>query len=197
MGAENSKTRDALLDCVESLMLEQGYAAVTFRAVATKAGVTSSLVQYYFRTLDGIFLAAIRRNSERSIAQLTDTLREPSDRILHTLWEFSWNAESSALVTEFMALGNHRKSVRTEIADITERVRRIQLDALTRRFDEDNFPHMVAPGALLLLITGIPKFLDLEKGIGVTTAHRELIEAFEHYLDRMENPGSARRRRQA
>jgi len=37
VGAETSKTRDVLLDCVERLMLETGYASVTYRAVATKA----------------------------------------------------------------------------------------------------------------------------------------------------------------
>ena len=46
--AETSKTRDPLLDCVERLMIEPGYAGVTYRAVSAKAGVTSGLVQYYF-----------------------------------------------------------------------------------------------------------------------------------------------------
>ncbi len=70
VGAETSKTRDALLDCVETMMLEEGYASVTYRAVAAKAGVTPSLVQYYFPTLDDIFLAAIRRYSDRNLELL-------------------------------------------------------------------------------------------------------------------------------
>ena len=44
IGAETSKTRDQLLDCVERLMLDKGYAGVSYRAVATSAGVTSGLV---------------------------------------------------------------------------------------------------------------------------------------------------------
>ena len=48
VGAETSKTRDLLLDCVERLMLDTGYAGVSYRAVAAKAGVTAGLVQYYF-----------------------------------------------------------------------------------------------------------------------------------------------------
>lgn len=84
-GAETSKTRDVLLDCVEQLMLEEGYAAVTFRAVAAKAEVTSSLVQYYFRTLDGIFLAAIRRYAERNIAHVKQALQAPPEQLLRVL----------------------------------------------------------------------------------------------------------------
>src|SRR5439155_22814285 len=74
VGAETSKTRDVLLDCVEKMMLEEGYASVTYRALAAKAGVTSSLVQYYFPTLDDIFIAAIKRYSERGLTYLKDEL---------------------------------------------------------------------------------------------------------------------------
>lgn len=55
VGAETSKTRDTLLDHVEKMMLDEGYASVTYRALASAAGVTPSLVQYYFPTLDDIF----------------------------------------------------------------------------------------------------------------------------------------------
>lgn len=48
VGAETSQTRDALLEAVAQMMLEEGYASVTYRALAAKAGVTPSLVQYYF-----------------------------------------------------------------------------------------------------------------------------------------------------
>src|SRR5262249_7375273 len=63
VGATTSKKRDELLDAVERLMVREGYAAVTYRAVAAKAGVTAGLVQYYFPTLDDLFTAAIRRRS--------------------------------------------------------------------------------------------------------------------------------------
>ena len=37
---------------------------------------------------------------------------------------------------EFMALGNHRKSILGEIADATNRVRKVQLDALVAYWSE-------------------------------------------------------------
>ena len=78
VGAETSKTRDALLDSVEKLMLEDGYASVSYRALAAKAGVTPSLVQYYFPSLDDIFLGAIQRYSERNLALLAELLEARS-----------------------------------------------------------------------------------------------------------------------
>lgn len=187
VGAETSKTRDTLLDHVEKMMLGEGYASVSYRALASAAGVTPSLVQYYFPTLDDIFLAAIRRYSERNLAQLQKALESRTDDPLRAMWEYSRGEATGALMTEFMALGNRRKSIRAEIAEVTERGRKIQLDALVAKFGKDARPggHFSLP-ALLLLISGLPKFLSLEERIGVKTAHKEVTAAFEKYLDEVE-----------
>ena len=184
VGAETSKTRDTLLDQVEKMMLGEGYASVTYRALASAAGVTPSLVQYYFPTLDDIFVAAIRRYSERSHRQLEQLLQARPDDPLRVLWEFSSTEASGALTTEFMALGNHRKSIRAEIAEATERMRKRQLAALVTKFGKGARPggDFSLP-ALQLLISGLPKFLNLEEGIGVKTAHKEVTSAFEKYLE--------------
>jgi TetR/AcrR family transcriptional regulator, transcriptional repressor for nem operon len=187
VGAETSKTRDVLLDCVQKMMLEEGYASVSYRTLAAKAGVTPSLVQYYFPTLDDIFVAAIRRYSERNLELLAEALQTRTEDPLRALWEYSWDEATSALMTEFMALGNHRKSIRAEIAEVTERVRAVQLKALTAKFGAKSRPdgNLSLP-ATLLMVTGFPKFLNLEQSIGVKTAHKEVVQAFEAYLDRIE-----------
>ncbi|BBY81284.1 TetR/AcrR family transcriptional regulator [Mycolicibacterium pulveris] len=198
VGAETSKTRDALLDCVEKMMLDEGYASVTYRALAAKAGVTPSLVQYYFPTLDDIFIAAIRRYSARNLEFLNKTLEKRADDPLRALWEYSWDEASGALMTEFMALGNHRKSIRAEIAAATESVRKVQLKALTAKFGKNaRLGGDLSLPALLLLISGLPKFLNLEEGIGVKTAHAEVTKAFERYLDSVEPPAAETKRTSA
>ncbi|MEZ0341592.1 TetR/AcrR family transcriptional regulator [Mycobacterium sp. pV006] len=193
VGAETSKTRDTLLDAVEQMMLDEGYASVTYRALAAKAGVTPSLVQYYFPTLDEIFIAAIRRYSERNLAYLNKILQKRTDDPLRALWEYSWDEATGTLMTEFVALANHRKSIRTEIAAVTESMRKVQIDALSAKFGEDARPwgDLSLP-ALQLLISSLPKFLNLEKGVGVETAHAELTESFERYLDSIEPPAKTK-----
>ena len=187
VGAETSKTRDVLLDCVEKLMLEEGYAGVSYRALATKAGVTPSLVQYYFPTLDEIFLGAISRYSERNLRHVTAALETRPNDPLRAVWEYSWEEATGALITEFMALGNHRKSIRNEIAAVTESMRKVQLDALVAKFGKNARPMWdLSLPALQLLMSGLPKFLNLEEGVGVKSAHAEVIEAFERYIDTVE-----------
>lgn len=187
VGAEKSKTRDVILDCVETLMVKEGYPGVTYRVLAAKAGVTPSLVQYYFPTLDSIFLAAIRRRTEENVQRLTDALAARPDEPLHVMWEFSWEEATGALVTEFMALGNHRKTIGDEIAQVTEQIRQIQRDILATRFAEaDNGGLAPNAGALVVLISGIPKLLNLERGVGITTDHEHVVAAIETYVDSLE-----------
>lgn len=187
VGAETSKTRDTLLDCVEQMVLEDGYASVTYRALAARAGVTSSLVQYYFPALDDIFLAAISRYSDRNLEFLTKTMRSRPNDPLRALWEYSWDEATGALMTEFTALGNHRKAIRTHIAEVTNRVRALQLDALAAKYGKDaRLEGDLSLGAALLLITGFPKFLNLEESIGVDTAHADVTSALERLLDTIE-----------
>jgi AcrR family transcriptional regulator len=196
VGAETSKTRDALLHCVEQMMLEDGYASVSYRALATKAGVTPSLVQYYFPSLDDIFLAAIQRYSERNLTILAKALEDRPDDPLHALWDFSWDEATGALMTEFMALGNHRKSIRSAIADVTNQVRQIEVKALAAKFGKGaRLDGDLSLGAVALLVTGIPKFLNLEKGVGVDRSHTEVIKAIEKYLDSIETRSARRKRR--
>lgn len=186
VGATTSKTRDALLDCVERLMISHGYAAVTYRGVATEAGVTAGLIQYYFPTLDDVFLAAIRRRSEQNLLRITALLAD-ADQPLRTLWKYSQDESTAALTTEFLALGNHRNSIRAEIAEVTEQVRRIQLDALTKRFGTAPIGDTgMSAETLLFLLTGIPKLIRLEAGVGVRTGHRSVTRAFEQFLDEIE-----------
>lgn len=198
VGAETSKTRDVLLDCVEKMMLEEGYASVSYRALATRAGVTPSLVQYYFPSLDEIFLAAIQRYSDRNLGVLAKALEARPDDPLHALWDFSWDEATGALMTEFLALGNHRKSIRSAIADVTNGVRQVEVEALARKFGKGaRLDGDLSLGAVALLVTGIPKFLNLEKGVGVHAAHDEVVNAVENHLDTFETRSTRRRRRRS
>ncbi len=76
-------------------------------------------------------------------------------------------------MAEFVALANHRKSIRTEIARYAERSRAAQLRALTAALRggwdrcRSRFPPIVA----LLLMTGLTQVLSLERVLGVTAGH--------------------------
>ena len=101
--------------------LHQAWCSTTFRRWTTSSGRDSPI---------------LRTNCASSLQALESRADEP----LRALWEFSRGEATGALMTEFMALGNHRKSIRTEIAEVTERVRKVQLDALVAKFGKNAKP---------------------------------------------------------
>ena len=98
--------------------------------------MTSGLVQYYFPAIDDLFVAAIRRATERNLGRLAKALERGPKSPYVCCGSTAGTRRPTSLMMEFMALGNHRKSIRSEIADATNRVRQVQLDALVKYWSE-------------------------------------------------------------
>jgi AcrR family transcriptional regulator len=191
VGSETSQTRVTLLDSAERLMLDQGYAAVTYRKVAAKAGVTVGLVHYYFPSLNGFFIALLRRRSDRNLEVLLEALEKRPDEPLRVVWAFNRDETSAALMIEFQALANHRKSIRAEITEVTRRARKVQLEALAVRWPQYGAATAVlgtglSPAEMLFFLATIPKMLLLEESLGISAAHPEVLRRVESYLNAME-----------
>jgi AcrR family transcriptional regulator len=185
IGAADSKTRVQLVDAAEQLLLQEGYAAVTSRRVAAAAGLKPQLVHYYFRTMDELFLEVFRRRAEANLARVARAVAE--DGSLRALWALNADPRGAAFMIEFVALANHRKSIRAEIARYAERYRAAQLEALTAALsdagiDEDELP----PIAALLLMTGLSQILGLEQALGVTAGHDATVAFVERAITGLE-----------
>ena len=174
-----------MLDTVERLMATEGYASVSYRAVAAGVGVTAGLVQYYFPTLDELFEAAVRRRADENLERLVAALAARPDEPLHVLWEASQDEASSVLMTEFLALGNHRKTIRAVIAEVSERARQVQLAAL--KAAGTGRARRIPPEDLAFLVNGIPKIEALEVGAGLATTG-SIRKTCLRFLDELEPP---------
>jgi AcrR family transcriptional regulator len=181
----DSETRAALLDAAEALMVEEGYAAVTTRRVATKAGVNNGLVYYYFGTLDELFVEVFRRATERGEQRIA-TARS-AEQPLWRAWEVARDFSNNALMNEFVALANHRKAIRSEIAEYWLRFRTDQVDELGdvlegHGLDTDTWP----PASVLLLMVAAARFLHIEEAFGVDLGHAETVAMIERQLRALE-----------
>jgi AcrR family transcriptional regulator len=185
IGAPDAKNRGVLLDAAEQLMLEEGYAAVTSRRLADRAGLKPQLVHYYFRTMEDLFLAVFRRRAEQGIKAQARALESPQP--LWALWRLGTDLATSRFMMEFAALANHRKSMRAEIAHYAERFREEQWRTLATalsRYDTD--PETMPPIVWSVLFTSLSTVLAMEKGLGVSLGHAETAEVVERYLRRLE-----------
>ena len=168
-------------------MLRDGYAAVTYRRVAEAAEVTAGLVQYYFPKSDTLFVAMVERRSNQHLERLLAALEERPDEPLRVVWEMSAEEQTAALTVEFMALANHRKTLRAEILEATKRTRTTQLRALKARWADYHFQDAgLTPEALLFLMHAVPKMVQLEDAIGWTSGHQAVLDLVERHLDQAE-----------
>ncbi|MHA7652771.1 TetR/AcrR family transcriptional regulator [Mycobacterium sp. ML4] len=185
IGAPDAKNRGLLLDAAERLMLEEGYAAVTSRRLANKAGLKPQLVHYYFRTMEELFLAVFRRRAEEGLQAQARVLQSPQP--LWALWRFGADPGFTRISMEFMALANHRKEMRAEIAYYAERFReeqrRVIASALKRyAVNTDDVP----PVVWTVLMSSLSRFLVLEQALGMSSGHTETIDFVEYHLRRLE-----------
>ena len=165
-------------------MREEGYAAVTSRRVAQRAGLKPQLVHYYFRTMDELFLALLHRLTDAFLVQFARTLA--SARPLRGLWEMSSSPETAALTTEFLALANHRKDIGAEIIRLNRRMRTMQVVRQVlqaARVDLEEYP----PEALAGVLESIARGIALESALGITRSHASMRALVERYLSKFES----------
>lgn len=171
-GAENSPVRDQLIDAASQLLLEEGYAAVTTRRVADRAGLKPQIIHYYFETIDELLVAVVRKSGERNLARWAKAVASSSP--LLALWRLNQDKQAAILSMEFMALANHRKAVRDEVKRHTEQWRTVQAAALTEYFESRGVASVNLPPLVgTFFMTSIRQLLMVESALGITLAHAE------------------------
>ena len=176
--AAGQASREKLLAAARELMLDSGYAAVTSRKVAQRAGLKPQLVHYHFRSMDDLFLA-LYRDFARQLMDRLDAVPEARNP-LRAMWQVAEEARG-ALLTEFVALANHRKVIQAEITDYGHRFRHKQIAIMERLLADNsrvNFPW--SPAFAALLLNSLARGLVVEEAFDITEGHsdaRELVES--------------------
>lgn len=186
LGSGNSATRNVLMDAVEAVMREDGYAALSARSVAEKVDLKHQLVYYYFETLDELLLATYRRHIGRYWDRLQDAFQ--SERPLHAFWKAHSDPNDSVLNMEFLAMANHNEVIRRDTVEFGERVRRLGLetvDELIRRPDRKG-SEVIAPFAVTMVLSSIGMILGLETSLGIAGGHQETRALIEWCIDELE-----------
>lgn len=188
MGPESAATRLALMDATESVMREEGYAAVTSRRVAERAGVNQQTVYYYFQTMNDLLLATYRRRVLRVLERVEQAMT--ADRPLHAFWRSLADPTDAALSMEYLALANHNEQIRLATIEFGERMRRIQAERLTLQNLRPALKQdVLTPLAVILGITHIGHLLGFEATLGIRGGHKEMRALVEWCLRQLEPIG--------
>ena len=186
--SDDSATRNALIDATQALLLEEGYAAVSSRKIGEKAGVKPPLIHYYFATIDDLYLAVFRRSVENSLADHQAVL--DSGQPLAALWEFN-DDPRSRLGSELTALANHRPAIRDELVAHGDRIREIEVSALTRHFENKGLKLKISPDVAAMLLSSVTHQMRVERSLGISRGHEETSAYFEQWLKMFDATGAA------
>ncbi len=172
IGAENSETRKLILDATEGLIVEMGYAAISTRQVAKRIGVAPALIHYYFPTTDDLLIAVYRRTAQANMARLRQAFT--SGPPPGALWSHGMDPQSTALTLEFMAMANHRQTIREEIASTTNQLRAMQAEALATGPPPDDTHDAAHAMGMTVLLVAVSQLLVMEKNLDIACGHDEL-----------------------
>ena len=180
-------TRSLILDATEAIMLEEGYAGVSSRKVAARAGLKSNLLHYYFKTMDDLFISAFRRREDQHFARFAGAAA--SGTPLRDLWNLGVDAASSKLYLEFNALASHRLAVRDVITRSNGRDRISMAAALQSVFQQYGIdPARFPPKAVATAMAGMARVFATDRALGTSEGHAEAFDLVERLLRCVESP---------
>lgn len=184
-----------LLDAAERLLVEVGYAAVTTRLVAAKAGVNHGLVHYYFGSMEDLFVQVLERFTERLIERqramyATDEPFLKKWRRAMRYLETDFASGYQKVWLELQAMAWNRPELKDRVAHVNEEWRRVFTDALADAaeaygLDIERFPI----DALVALVLTFNQGIILERHSGITEGHKSLLKMIDGILKDQEAGG--------
>jgi AcrR family transcriptional regulator len=179
---------EALLDAAEALLVELGYAAITVRKLADRAGVNHGLVHYYFGSMEEVFLQTLERFTDRLVERQRElySAEVPFVRKWRTAMEYlqsDFDSGYQKVWFELQAMAWNHEEMRDRVGAVLHR----WIDVLTPAFDlgldelgvdKARFP----TAAVVSLVTTFNQGVMLEHLSGVTSGHDELLAMIERWL---------------
>ena len=185
-----SEKRALIIEATAQLVMEQGFSAVSHRAVAERAGVPLSATTYYFRSLDDLLTATVERLAGTWLAAAREAvdrfagpgeLRDVADAVL-----------AIALLTPPGSGYADRAGVLSLYDRYLEAARHPHLQVLIATYDRDldhlistvlsraGLPHDLGAAALVLAVADGAVLRALAEGSDVGAARHSVERVLEH-----------------
>ena len=183
--AARADATDALLDAAEQLLIDVGYAGITTRKLAERAGVNHGLVHYYFGSIENVLLRTLDRFTERLIA------RQRALYAADVPFIEKWRTAMRYLVEEdvryekvwleLQALAWNRAEMREQVMQVDERWRAVLTEAFAK--PRERLGIDIPLEALVSLVVTFNLGIIVERLSGITTGHAELLEWIDRFLE--------------
>ena len=182
---------DALLDAAEHLLLEIGYAQITTRRLAERAGVNHGLVHYYFGSMEDLLLRVVERFTDQLIERQKAMYAAEIpfiEKWRQAMRFLDEDAESGyqKVWFEMQALGWNDDAVRQRLQHVYQQWIDVVTPAFERGLAELGVDRRRFPvKAVVSLVVTFNQGIMVERLSGVDSGHRDLLRMVDRMLERL------------
>ncbi|MEJ7568948.1 MAG: TetR/AcrR family transcriptional regulator [Gaiellaceae bacterium] len=182
--APRAAAEEAFLDAAERLLVEVGYAGITTRRLAEEADANHGLVHYYFGSMENLLVRVLERFTERLVVRQRELYAAELPFIEKWRMAMRYLVEEDVAYQkvwlELQALAWNRPELRERVARVQGEWRAVLVEA----FEQARVEHSidVPVGVLVTLVTTFNEGIILDRGLGISEGHAELLEWIERWL---------------
>jgi AcrR family transcriptional regulator len=183
---------EAFLDAAERLLVREGAAGISTRALAQEAGQNHGLVHYYFGSVDELLLQTLERFTNRVLER--QRAMYTSDAPFIEKWRTAMSFIDEDLASgypkvwaELEALAWNKPEMRRRLQTVSDRWRTLLRDALAEAVDGYGLdPARFSVEAWAALVMQFNKGLLFERLLGFDRGHADLLAAIDAWLSSLE-----------
>lgn len=174
-----------LLAAAKAVMEESGYASVTSRRIAAKAGLKPQLVHYYFDTMEALLLELFR-GLATEIVDLQEEAIE-SETPLRKLWDLLSDRKKRILLEQFLIISCFNRSIQEEMGKLGKVFRDKQIKFLERLLQENGISEFPWSAEFIsILFNALARALAIEPSYGLDLGNEKAMEVINYYIDKFD-----------
>jgi AcrR family transcriptional regulator len=184
-GDNTLNSKMLLLEAAKALMEEEGYAAVTSRRIAAKAGLKPQLIHYYFTTMDDLLLELYRKLATEVIELQDDAIRSKTP--LRNLWNLLADRKRRILLEQFLIISCFNENIRAEMGELGVKFRDTQIKFIERLLRENainEFPW--SAGFVSILFNALARAIAIEPTYGLNLGNESAMQVVDYYIDKLD-----------
>jgi AcrR family transcriptional regulator len=169
------------VQAADELLDAEGLAAITTTRIADIVGLKRPIVHYYFRTIEELIVAVLRRRESVVVQMLEEALH--SDQPLNVFKTVS-DPKAAAAIHDMSAFALRSDTIREVGRQCLETVIALQTRALELELKKRKITAKVSPAAIAMFISVLNQALAANRILGMTDDQPELADIVREMLNR-------------